>query len=217
MLILETRNTILVSGVIMDEKNRILNYAREKFFKEGFYKVSMDELAADLRVSKKTIYKHFSSKEKLLREILNEFTSTIVKKVISIFEADDNAALKIVNLLTFIGNIWLNINEKILIDLQIHYPSMWQEIDDLRTKMMNKNLSTIIRQGKKEGIFKDNPEDIITTIFISSVRAIVNPDFLMNHKYSFKEAIGITFNILLKGVLTKEGEKEFRNQITGIE
>ncbi|MBK7254925.1 MAG: helix-turn-helix transcriptional regulator, partial [Ignavibacteria bacterium] len=49
-----------------EEKEKILNYSRNKFHREGFYKTSMDEISSELHISKKTIYKYFSSKEKLL-------------------------------------------------------------------------------------------------------------------------------------------------------
>ncbi|MBL7128958.1 MAG: helix-turn-helix transcriptional regulator, partial [Ignavibacteria bacterium] len=49
-----------------DDRDKILNFARQKFHREGFYKISMDEIAKELHVSKKTIYKYFPSKEKLL-------------------------------------------------------------------------------------------------------------------------------------------------------
>ena len=44
------------------ERERILNYSINKFHAEGFYKTSMDEIARDLQISKKTIYKYFQSK-----------------------------------------------------------------------------------------------------------------------------------------------------------
>ena len=51
-------------------RKRILERVRSRFFSSGFSKVTMDELAHDLGVSKKTIYKHFPSKNELLRELL---------------------------------------------------------------------------------------------------------------------------------------------------
>ena len=52
-------------------RNRILNKARDHFFKHGFTKVTLDEIVQEMGVSKKTIYKFFPSKTEILRELLN--------------------------------------------------------------------------------------------------------------------------------------------------
>ena len=52
-------------------KERILQTTKEMFYKFGYSKVTMEEIAADLGISKKTLYKHFSNKEHILKEIVN--------------------------------------------------------------------------------------------------------------------------------------------------
>ena len=66
-----------VNSVAAKDRKKILEHSRRKFHAEGFYKISMDEIAGDLRISKKTIYKHFPSKEELLKAICNDTTSII--------------------------------------------------------------------------------------------------------------------------------------------
>jgi AcrR family transcriptional regulator len=56
-----------------ETRQRILSTAQQIFLKTGFSKVTMDELANELGMSKKTLYKHFSSKEDLLKVIMTEF------------------------------------------------------------------------------------------------------------------------------------------------
>ena len=54
----------------LDIKDRILTRAEEMFLRFGYSKVTMDEIAANLGMSKKTLYKFFPSKEELVREII---------------------------------------------------------------------------------------------------------------------------------------------------
>ena len=56
---------------------KILEAAADRFMDAGLYKVTMDEIASDLKMSKKTVYKFFPSKEILLKAIVY----TIMKKV----------------------------------------------------------------------------------------------------------------------------------------
>ena len=59
----------------ISEKDKILNYSKDRFFKDGFYKVTMDNIASGMRISKKTIYKYFTSKESLVESIVHSVKS----------------------------------------------------------------------------------------------------------------------------------------------
>ena len=64
LLTLETKYTKLVSMVPNENelKQSIVDLAYKKFSQHGFKKVTMDEIASELAISKKTVYKHFESK-----------------------------------------------------------------------------------------------------------------------------------------------------------
>jgi len=191
----------------MEEKERILKHAQEKFFREGFYKTTMDELSSELRISKKTIYKYFPSKEKLIEEIARNFREGVASELTAIFKSPEHAVTKMIKIMRFLGAMVFRISDKMLLDLQIHYPSLWNEIDEFRTKLLTKNMTQLIKQGKKEGFFADYPEDLIVTIFISSIRAVVNPAFLVNHQHSYQQTMETAFSILLNGAITDKGKK----------
>ncbi len=53
-------------------QERIIEHSKEKFFTYGFKKITMDELAVDLQMSKKTIYKYFNSKQNLVEAVVEK-------------------------------------------------------------------------------------------------------------------------------------------------
>lgn len=162
MIILETRNTNKVSGEQMDEiKKNIMIYFRQRILKEGFYKISMDEIASGLKISKKTIYKYFPSKENLVAESIAMHREEIRQQVESILKSEGNAIVKIINLMEFVGKFFSKIGDKFLIDLQTHLPEVWKETDEFRAKIITRNLTMLINQGKKEGLFIDRPTEVI--------------------------------------------------------
>jgi AcrR family transcriptional regulator len=192
------------------EKKKLLSQIEEKYLREGFYKISMDSLAAEFQISKKTIYKYFPSKESIVEEIVADVTSRVSSTVDGILQMDLNAVEKMVALLqTLIKNL-LHFSEKWLSDLRIRMPHLWQKVDEFRTKRMYSALSVIIEQGKKEELIIDRPNEIIITLFISSMRGVVNPDFLYYNKFSYDEAVKITFELLFNGILTQKGKELFR-------
>jgi AcrR family transcriptional regulator len=189
------------------EDLKFFSRIEDKYLSEGFYKTSMDVLAAELQISKKTIYNHFPSKEKLVEAIVDNITRKVSSAVEEIISSDLNSIEKLVNLLQLLNKYLLKFSEQWLNDLRIHMPRLWNYIDEFRTKRMYSVLSVIIHQGKEEGYINDKPAEIIITLFISSMRGVVNPDFLYYNKFSYNEAVKLTMEILLNGILTAKGKK----------
>ncbi len=194
---------------MQEEKEKIYQFAVDKFLREGFYKTTMDDLASQLRMSKKTIYKYFSSKEVLVKEVVFSFLSARAEQIKAIVDADDNAVIKFFKLVEYLGSIIIKFSDRWISDIQLYTPDLWKEIDKFRAKMMYANLMKIIRQGINEEYFVDKSAEIIVTIFVSSVRAVVNPDFIMNNKFSVSTALDSTLEILMNGIMTEKGKKIF--------
>jgi AcrR family transcriptional regulator len=195
----------------MEDNEKILEAIQEKFFKEGFYKTTMDELAAELRMSKKTIYKLFPSKNDLVNTIALRFTEQVKKKIIPILESDMNAVEKLAGLINLLSSTAGRIGDRMFGDLRNYFPSVWEKVDSFRTQMMYGNITKVIDQGKYEGLFIDYPTPIIMNIFITSIRSTVNPEFIYNNNFSMVVAAQTTFKIIIDGILTDKG-KEIFNQ-----
>ncbi len=197
-----------------DEKTKILSYAQKRYLSEGFYRIPMDELAVDLRMSKKTIYKHFPTKEKLVEEVAHYTMSMLSEKIDSIISSDDDTVIKITRLTEMFGFFISAVGEKWLMDIKVHMPAVWERIDNFRTKKIFAVFSKIFDQGKSEKIFLDLPNEVVITIFVASIRAVVNPEFIYNNKFSHKEGMQLTLEILFNGILTDKGKKLFKKSMS---
>ena len=191
------------------ERQKILDYAGEKFLREGFYKISMDSLANEIRISKKTIYKHFSSKDELVEKIAEQIMQTISGRIETVIKSELNALGKALKLFEIMGDVTLKLTDKWVQDVKLHHPDLWKKIDGFRTKRAYTALSDIIKQGQEEGCIIKKPAELMITLFVSAIRSIVNPDFLYYHKFNYKEAFVHSFEILFNGILTSKGKKEF--------
>lgn len=193
----------------MNEKDKISNYSQDVFFKSGFYKITMDEIAQGLRISKKTIYKYFPSKNLLLESVVKTFMNSTKKRLLKNIAEQENSIMKIRALTEVFAELSLKLNQKLLYDLQTHMPELWESVEKFRGELINKIWEDIINQGKKEGYIIDKPNDIIITVIYSAIRSIINPTFLLHHNYSMSEAFRITFDLLIQGLLTPEGLKVY--------
>jgi len=194
---------------IEDDKTRILKYAQNKYLTEGFYKTSMDVLASEMQISKKTIYKYFATKNHLVEAVAQDIMKYLSSNFDKIVNKDQNAVLKILSLLDFMSKSILRASDKWIVDIKEHEPALWNKIDRFRSKKILVILSKIIEQGKNEGYIEDKPNEIIITIFISSIREIINPTFLSENKFTIQDVLPVTFEILLKGILTEKGIELF--------
>ncbi len=191
---------------MISEKDKILNAACEVFFSKGFYKIPIDEIAISLKMSKKTIYKNFSTKEDLVREVAYSFIKTHSSNIAAIISKKYNAVEKLYHIFSYLGSAILKVNDKWFSDFHDHFPEIWEEIEEFRLKFMTANISRIIDQGKKEGYVIKQPSIIIINIFISSVRGIINPDFILLNKMPVILALESTLGILMSGILTPKGK-----------
>jgi len=200
----------------MEEKDKIIVQIEDKLFKEGFYKTTMDDVASELGMSKKTIYKFFPSKDDLVMAIAKHFMNGMKGKIIPALNTDKNAIEKLGELIKILASAADKISNKRMEEMKRHFPEIWNEIDRFRTKMMFENITKIINQGKEEGLFIDYPTSIIMTILVVSVRSIVNPDFILNNSFSIIEGARFTFKIIIGGIVTDKGKKVFNQTINKI-
>lgn len=197
----------------MEDQNKIVELTEEKFFRDGFYKTTMDEVAAELKMSKKTIYKFFPSKDELVTAIARHFMEGLKSKILPALNSDKNAIEKLAELNHILAKVSTKISTKRMDEIKRHLPKLWDEIDAFRTKMMFLNITKVIDQGKAEGLFIDYPTPIIMNTLVSSVRAIVNPEFILNNNFSISEAALYAFKVVIGGIVTEKGRKIFNKTI----
>ena len=198
------------------DRQRILEYSRELFLHEGFNKTTMDDIASGMKISKKTIYKNFASKDELIREALVNFVLGNNQKIYDLASSELNAIEKCFKMFSFVGTILIQISEKFLNDIRIFMPDLWNEIDRIRTKILYPNLKAIIEQGQHEGYFIDTERsDALVALFIISIRGVINPDALLENKLTPVKAARSIIELLINGILTDKGRKLFTKLKSG--
>jgi AcrR family transcriptional regulator len=189
----------------MSERERILQFALTIFLKEGIYKTSMDQIAREMRISKKTIYKYFPSKNEMVNKATQQLMSQIRGSIFEIVQSDTSSIEKMNGVLKVLVTLGLRVSDTWIKDLEIHYPNIWNDVNEMRNQAILIVFSQIFSQGQKEKFFKEYPIDIIITAFRSVINGIVNPAFLINSNFSIHEAARISFEIILNGILTEQG------------
>ncbi len=191
-----------------EDKQRIVEVASRQFMESGISKVTLDEVAAELGMSKKTMYKFFPSKEALLRTIVQTMMKGIQTRVEAVVNSNKPFVEKAPALLAIIGHQISIMSKQFLFDLQRFTPELWKEIDEFRRQRILTNVQKIFVQAQKEGVFrKDLDIELFILVFIGAVQAIVNPQTLAQHSFSASGALRGIFAIIFEGAMTEDARK----------
>jgi AcrR family transcriptional regulator len=171
----------------------------------------MDEIARDLQMSKKTIYKHFPSKNELLEAVCDMRIDTVQTKMNDIVDSNDDSVTKFIKILNMNKSMMMNCSQSWLRDLQVHAPHCKKKFDEMRNSKIIYILTRLLEQGKKEKLVEHIPSQIIITAFLGAVESVTNTDFILNNKFSFHEAMIVTAEIFFNGFLTVSGKEKYTN------
>lgn len=192
-------------------KERIYTAAEQMFLHYGFAKVTMDEIASSLGMSKKTLYKFFSGKENLVRELINSRqceTENYINQIWGNPELDFVGKLK--KMMDFLGTQSSKIKGPLFDDLRKSMPELWNELHDFKKMKGLQKATELFDKGVENGVFrKDIGRDLVILIYTSAIQTIINPETLAQLPFSTSQAIETVFKVIFEGIFTEEGRTKY--------
>jgi TetR/AcrR family transcriptional regulator, cholesterol catabolism regulator len=192
----------------MEIKERIVSGARELFFRYGVKSITMDEVAKNLGISKKTIYQFFEDKNELVFEVtqnhLNE-TEGIMRKITEISVDPIDEVLKISQ---HIKEIFQNINQSLLFEIQKYHPKAWKAFTDHKEKCIHSCLIENLKSGMEKGLYRiDLDVEIISRLRIEEIQMAFNPFIFPTPKFNIQKVQLQFIEHYLYGICTLKGHK----------
>jgi AcrR family transcriptional regulator len=191
------------------DSQRIVEAARAHFFSHGFRSVTMDDLAEDLAISKKTLYAHFPSKIALLEAVLADKFASVEAKLEEITRAyphDFSAALH--ELLAHTQRELDEIKPPFVRDMRQKAPQVFKIVERRRAELIQRFFGKLFVEGQRAGMVrKDLPAKLMIEILLASVQAIVNPAKVEELGLTPKTGFASVVKIVLEGVITRKGRK----------
>jgi AcrR family transcriptional regulator len=186
-------------------RNRILERAQERFFAYGFMNVSMDEIASVLGMSKKTIYNHFSSKNKLIEATIEDHIISAISRYKQIVNSPLNYIDKLYKIFCLIGTTFMKMSKPYRDDLSEQRPDIWKRLEDIRSRTVFASFKTFIQEGVKNGIVRSEIQpEVLLIAYISALQGVDNTPLLFNNKITTDSAVESITRIYLDGILTEK-------------
>jgi len=189
---------------------RIVLAARAHFFAHGFRSVTMDDLAAELGMSKKTLYSQFPSKTELLRAVLlAKFRSVESDLEAVITDSANDASAALHQLLACMQRHTAEIQPPFVRDIRREIPELFQLVEERRRDLIQRYFGRIFDQGRRAGIIrKDVSTELIVEILLGAVQAVMNPAKIEKLRLEPKTGYGAIVSVILDGVMTEKGRSK---------
>ncbi len=193
----------------MEIKERIVEGARKMFMSEGVRRVTMDQIAKRLGVSKRTIYEHFTDKTQLLEATIDESTKLHDEYLKDVFTTSSDVIELVVAGLKFGVASLKEINPIYMEDLQLYYPKVYDCSFNQRRQELASGFEDLLTRGIKEGFFRSNINvKLVAKIFMEQINAMNNRYIFPVNEYPTSELFEALLLNFTRGISTLEGVKK---------
>lgn len=196
-------------------REKILDTATELFLNLGFKSVTMDDLAQQLGISKKTIYSHFKNKPELVKECTLELFHKIAHGIDCICQEDKNPIEELYEIKRF---ALLNLkNEKSSPQYQLkkYYPQIYATLHKKQFELFKDCVRINILKGMEQGIYRGNLNvDFVTRIYFAGMTSLKDETIFPRPQFPMLPLMDDYLEYHLRGIATPEGRKILKTIIT---
>jgi AcrR family transcriptional regulator len=186
------------------QRKLIIDTAFEKFRRFGLRRVSLGEIATDLRISKKTLYQHFASKEDLVRECLEtRVVSQVIPKIAAALQREAPVAEHVVGMWQALSQVSRLVTPELMGDLKAEYPHLWEEIDR-RRRVVIESIEALLVHGRQTGEVRPEVNPVVVVrILLAIAEKLLVPDVLFHAPFTPAEAIETLMTLLMRGAFVQ--------------
>ena len=183
-------------------RKRITAHAERVFRERGFRKITVEELCADLGMSKRTFYRHFPDRDALVVTLVDERIEKHAPAILDNLTSTgpvDEILKKHFDLL--IHNVLSNVSTQMMVDIQVLMPELWDRIDQFRSGAVS-IITELLSRGQEEGSIRPDLDPTVAGKLIQGILTnVAHPRFMAEQGLSFDQFITTFKDLLLQGVL----------------
>ncbi len=203
----------------MDDKTKdVVRKVRNLFKKYGIKSVTMDDVAHELGMSKKTLYEYFSDKSNLVHSVIECETQLREDYFKENQQKSQNAIEEILWIYRFYLENMKGLNLSFEYDLKKYYPDIFSHLRNIKRKKIMEATLANIKKGKAEGFYRrDMNEEVIAKLYVLRIENLPDTDL-----FSTEERFSVDFRkemffYHLYGILSEKGYKYLQKNIDNIE
>ena len=191
-------------------RQAIITEAGEEFFKYGFANITTNQIAEKLKISKKTLYRLFSSKDELLDAVLEKMHREMNECFAGLVNNDQ---LDILEKTRRISQVAIKTNQKF--SPQFVRDLQRLEVGDGHQRAHECSLvyfEQLFQEGVARGVFRSDVNLGALLLLILKLQGSMDFDTMSRLQLSMQEAIDALINIIIEGILTVEGRERYHSE-----
>lgn len=195
----------------METKERIVGKAHELFMRYGIRSVSMDEVANQLGMSKKTIYQFYADKDALVEDVIDIELNSNKLECARYREKSENPIHEIFIAVDMLLELLTKMNPAVIFDLERYHPKAFKKHNEFKNKFLYAIIKENLDMGKQDGLYREEIQsDIMARFRLAAIFLVFNPELFPIGKNTLPAVITEITDNFLYGLATARGHKLIR-------
>jgi AcrR family transcriptional regulator len=187
-------------------REKIIQKASDLFLSYGFKSVTMDDIANNLGISKKTIYQNFENKTKLVEATAMYVFEFISNGINCICDLNNNPIEEIYDIKNFVMLHLKDEKSSPQYQLQKYYPRIFKSLKIKQFDIMQDCVTRNLQRGINQNLYRENIEiDIIWRIYLNSMMALKDKELFPDENFSINTLMENFIEYHLRGICTQKG------------
>ena len=197
----------------METRQRILEIAMAQFARFGVRTITMEDLARQAGISKKTIYQEFEDKKDLVKAVFAAILEQDRKRLAFILEQGDGVIEHLVQTSKMMRERLTSINPLVILEVQKYFPEAWNLFESFKQETIQQDLIKVLERGKELGYFRPEIDSkVLARVRLTQVTSAFDPKNFAEPDYNLVEEQMIVLEHFLHGIFTEKGRKAYLTQ-----
>lgn len=192
----------------MEIKDRILQHAAALFMRNGIKSVSMDDIAASVAMSKKTLYKTFTNKDEIVLAVMTQHLDKVQGECTAVAAPATNAVEEMLTIARWADEQFGGIHPSIFHDLRKYHPAAWELFGAHKNTFILNQITQNLRRGMTEGLFRpDLDVEVLARLNLAQIELAFDSALYPPAQFSPVRVNRVFDEHFLLGVATLKGHK----------
>lgn len=175
----------------------------------GIKSITMDDVAREMGISKKTLYQHVNSKTDLIERIIHQHIHEEKKCLSEIPGQAKDAIEEVLMIAQYVVKVLRSMRPTTMFDLKKYYRDCWNMMEDFQQGYMYNMIRANIEQGIQEGLYRDNLDsDIIAKLYVRKTMLLTDEIIFPMREYDRDKLFTEFIQYHLRGIVSEKGMKK---------
>ncbi|MBT5870805.1 MAG: TetR/AcrR family transcriptional regulator [Bacteroidetes bacterium] len=195
-------------------KKNIILKATELFMKLGFKSVTMDDIAKEMGISKKTIYTHFNNKETIIGVVTDHVFETVCHDIDAICDLNQNPIQELYAIKKRVMQYMQKEKASPTYQLQKYYPAIYNNIKQRQFSYMQQCVVKNLNRGLEQDLYRQNIEvQFVARIYFNGITGIKEESLFPHTMYEGETLYEMYLEYHLRGIVTPKGRNILNQMI----